>query len=127
MNQSAPSAHPGNSAQANPRMTPVRGLLVLVAVLVFVTTYLILSHAMGLTESWSGFLFLVCWAVSHMVPFKLTGCALGAFVGVLTAYALQRLPPVVGVAAGGSRSTRPSRAPHQALTPTTLIRPEAET
>ena len=67
MNQSAPSAHPGNSAQANPRMTPVRGLLVLVAVLVFVTTYLILSHAMGLTESWSGFLFLVCWAVSHMV------------------------------------------------------------
>ena len=50
MNQSAPSAQPGNSAQANRRMSPVRALLVLAAVLV-----------------WSGFLFLVCWAVSHMV------------------------------------------------------------
>jgi hypothetical protein len=91
-------------------MSPVRALLVLAAVLV-----------------WSGFLFLVCWAASHMVPSKLTGCAVGAFVGVLTAYPPQRLLPVVRVAAGGSRSTRPSRAPHQALTPTTLIRPEAET
>jgi hypothetical protein len=86
-----------------------------------------LSHAMGLTESWSGFLFLVCWAVSHLVPSNLTGCAVGAFVGMPTAHALQRLPPVAGVAAGGSRSTRRSRARHQALTPTTLIRPEAET
>jgi hypothetical protein len=30
-------------------MTPVRGLLVLAAVVVFVTTYLVLSHALGLT------------------------------------------------------------------------------
>jgi hypothetical protein len=99
MNQSAPTAGQGNSAQANAQMSPVKGLLVLAAVAVFVATYLMLNHAMGLTESWSGFLFLVCWAVSHMDLSKLTDCAVGAFVGVLTAYALQRLPPLLGVVA----------------------------
>jgi hypothetical protein len=83
MNQSAPSAQPGNSAQANRRMSPVRALLVLAAVLV-----------------WSGFLFLVCWAASHMVPSKLTGCAVGAFVGVLTAY------PSAEAAASGQSGSR---------------------
>jgi hypothetical protein len=95
MNQSAPSAVQGNSAQAV-RMTPVTGLLVLAAVVVFVATYLLLNHAMGLTESWAGFLFLVCWAVSQLDLSKLAECAIGAFVGVLVAYAMQRLPPVLG-------------------------------
>jgi hypothetical protein len=99
MNQSASSAGQGNSAQATSRMSPVKGLLLLAAVVVFVAIYLTLNHAMGLTESWAGFLFLVCWAVSHMALSKLTECAVGAFVGVLAAYALQRLPPVLGVVA----------------------------
>jgi hypothetical protein len=60
---------------------------------------LLLDRAMGLTEAWAGFLFLVCWAVSQLDPAKLAECAIGAFVGVLVAYALQRLPPVLGVVA----------------------------
>jgi hypothetical protein len=99
MNQSTPSAEQGNSAEATARMSPVKGLLVLAAVIVFVAIYLTLNHAMGLTESWAGFLFLVCWAVSHMDLSKLIDCAVGAFVGVLVAYALQRLPSVLGVVA----------------------------
>lgn len=96
MNQSAPSAGHANSAQATARMSRVQGLLLLAAVVVCVAIYLTLNHAMGLTESWCGFLFLVCWAVSHMDLSKLAACAVGAFVGVLVAYALQRLPPVLG-------------------------------
>jgi hypothetical protein len=99
MNQTAPSAVQENSAQSAVQMTPVTGLLVLAAVVVFVATYLLLNHAMGLTESWAGFLFLVCWAVSQLDLSKLAECAIGAFVGVLVAYAMQRLPPVLGLVA----------------------------
>ncbi len=99
MNQPAPSAGPGNSAQATAPISPVNGLLILAAVVVFVAIFLALNHAMGLTESWSGFLFLVCWAVSHMDFSRLADCAVGALVGVLVAYALQQLPPLLGVAA----------------------------
>jgi hypothetical protein len=94
-----PAAGHGISTQATARMSPVQGLMVLAAVVIFVAIYLTLNHAMGLTESWSGFLFLVCWAVSHMDLSKLADCAVGAFVGVLVAYALQRLPPVLGAVA----------------------------
>lgn len=99
MNQSSPSAEQGNSAPADARMTPVQGLLVLAAVVVVVATYLAVNHVMGLTESWAGFLFLVCWAISHMDLSKFADCAVGAFVGLLVAYAMQRLPSVLGVVA----------------------------
>jgi hypothetical protein len=99
MNQPSPSDVQGSSTQPDARITPVQGLLVLAAVVVFVAVYLILNHALGLTESWAGFLFLVCWAVSHLDVSKLAECAVGAFVGVLVAYAMQRLPPVLGVIA----------------------------
>jgi hypothetical protein len=95
MNEPAADSH----AQSAPRVTPVQGLLLLAAVIVFVAAYLLLDRAMGLTEAWAGFLFLVCWAVSQLDPAKLAECAIGAFVGVLVAYALQRLPPVLGVVA----------------------------
>lgn len=99
MNQSAPSAVQGSSVQSDVRLTPVKGLLVLAGVVVFVAAYLMLNRAVGLTESWAGFLFLVCWAVSQLDVSKLTECAVGAFVGILVAYAMQRLPPVLGVVA----------------------------
>ena len=62
-----------------------QGLLVLAAIVVVVAMYLTLNYAMGLTESWAGFMFLVCWAVSHMDLSELAGCAVGAFAGVLVA------------------------------------------
>src|ERR1700722_2825854 len=99
MNQPAPPALSANSPSAATRITPVKGLLVLAAVVVFVATHLLLNHALGLTESWAGFLFLVCWAVSVLNPAKLAECAVGAFVGVLVAYAMQTLPPVLGMGA----------------------------
>jgi hypothetical protein len=99
MNQSVPSAVGGNSAQSNVRVTPVQGLLVLAGVVVFVAAYLMLNHAIGLTESWAGFLFLVCWAASQLDLSKLPECAVGAFVGLLVAYAMQRLPPLLGMVA----------------------------
>jgi hypothetical protein len=99
MNQSGPSAQAVDSAQAGAGITPLKGLLVLAAVVVVVAAYLTLNYEMGLTESWAGFLFLVCWAVSHMDLSRLGECAVGAFVGVLTAYAMQRLPPVLGMVA----------------------------
>jgi hypothetical protein len=99
MNQPAPVAGQGGHAPGAPRVTPVQGLLLLAAVVVFVAVYLWANHAMGLTEGWAGFLFLVCWAVSHLDLSKLVECAVGAFVGVLVAYAMQRLLPAMGTAA----------------------------
>jgi hypothetical protein len=99
MKQTSPSAVPDQVTQAAARVTPVQGLLVLVAVVILVAGYLLLNQAMGLTEAWAGFLFLVCWAVSQLDRSKLAECAVGAFVGVLVAYALQKLPPVLGVGA----------------------------
>jgi hypothetical protein len=99
MNYSLPSAEHGSSAPSHAGITPVKGLLVLSAIVVLVAMYLILNYAMGLTESWAGFLFLVCWAVSQMDLSKLASCAVGAFAGVLVGYAIQTLPPVLGPAA----------------------------
>lgn len=99
MNQAAPSVVDGNSAQSDIRMTPAKGLLVLAGVVVFVAAYLGVNRALGLTESWAGFLFLVCWAVSQLDLSRLAECAVGALVGVLVAYAMQRLPPVMGMVA----------------------------
>jgi hypothetical protein len=99
MNQPTPSGAPGTGTHSAPQVTKVQGLLVLAAVVVFVAGYLLLTQALGLTEPWAGFLFLVCWAVSQLNPSKLAECAVGAFVGVLVAYALQRLPPVLGTVA----------------------------
>ena len=99
MNQSVPSAVHGNSEHSAVRLTKVQGLLVLAGVVVFVAAYLMLSHVLGLVETWAGFLFLVCWAVSQLDPSKLPECAIGALVGVLVAYAMQKLPPLLGMVA----------------------------
>ncbi len=80
-------------------MTPGKGILVLLAVVVFVAAYLLLTDALRLTEGWAGFLFLVCWAYSQLNVSRLAECAVGAFIGVLVAYALQKLPPVMGTVA----------------------------
>jgi len=87
------------SAPNDAGITPVKGLLVLAAIVVPVAMYLTLNYAMGLTESWAGFIFLVCWAFSQMDLSALAGCAVGAFAGVLVGYAVQTLPPVLGPAA----------------------------
>ncbi|MGB9331461.1 MAG: hypothetical protein WCB10_11900 [Steroidobacteraceae bacterium] len=99
MNHSLPSAEHGRGAPRHAGITPVKGLLVLAAIVVVVAMYLTLNYAMGLTESWAGFIFLVCWAVSQMDLSELASCAVGAFAGVLVGYAIQTLPPVLGPAA----------------------------
>ena len=99
MNHSLPSAEHERGAPSHAGITPVKGLLVLAAVVVVVALYLILNYAMGLTESWAGFIFLVCWALSQMDVSELASCAVGAFAGVLVGYAIQTLPPVLGPAA----------------------------
>jgi hypothetical protein len=99
MNHSLPSADHERGAPSHARITPLKGLLVLAAVVVVVALYLTLNYAMGLTESWAGFIFLVCWAVSHLDHSELAGCAVGACAGVLVGYALQSLPPMLGPAA----------------------------
>ena len=99
MNQAAPSAAQVSGGQSDPAITPGKGVLVLAAVVVVVAAYLLMTNALGLTEAWAGFLFLVCWAFSQLNPSKLAECAVGAFIGVLVAYALQRLPPAMGTVA----------------------------
>jgi hypothetical protein len=96
VNQSSPSAELRNSAPADAGITPVKGMLVLAAIVALTAVYLTLNYAMGLTEAWAGFIFLLCWAFSRMDVSRLLDCAVGAFVGVLVAYAMQTLPPVLG-------------------------------
>ena len=96
MSQSSPSAELRNGAPAHAGITPIKGLLVLAAIVVLTAVYLTLNYAMGLTEAWAGFVFLLCWAFSRLDLSKLPDCAVGAFVGVLVAYAMQWLPPLLG-------------------------------
>ncbi|MBS0377426.1 MAG: hypothetical protein JSS29_02985 [Proteobacteria bacterium] len=99
MNQELPSAAQLGSRETGPAISPGKGILALLAVVVFVAAYLLLTDALRLTEAWAGFLFLVCWSFSQLNVSKLAACAVGAFIGVLVAYALQKLPPMMGTVA----------------------------
>jgi hypothetical protein len=88
-----------DGAQAAAALTPAVGLLTLAAVAAAIATFIALNYALGITDSWVGFLFLTYWgSVEQLKLGQLPKCILGALVGLLAAYGLQALPHSLGSA-----------------------------
>lgn len=95
----AAKAHSHVSAPA--AMTPVKGFLTLVAVVVVLAAFLVLSHFAGITETWAAFLFLLYWGgIQHTNMEQLPGTVLGSIIGLLLAYLFQQSPVWFGSAGG---------------------------
>tara|TARA_R110000772_G_scaffold46915_1_gene107137 strand:- start:11632 stop:12165 length:534 start_codon:yes stop_codon:yes gene_type:complete len=82
-------------------MTPVKGLLVLLGIIIVVAAFIALNTALGIHEFWAGFLFLLYWAgIEHFAWDKLAACVAGAIVGLLMACLVFALPRWLGDAGG---------------------------
>ena len=80
-----------------PALSPAKGLLVLLAIIVLVVAFLALSHAAGVTEVWAGFLFVLYWAaIEHVQMEKLVPSIVGSVAGLGIAYAMHAVPPLMG-------------------------------
>lgn len=96
----APATQP-TDAQPELPMTPLKGLLVLLGIIVVVAGFIGLNMALGVHEFWTGFLFLLYWAgIEHVAWDKLAACVVGAVVGLLMAWLLFALPGWFGEAGG---------------------------
>jgi hypothetical protein len=85
------------TALATVKMTPIRGLLILVAVLFVLTAYLVIDSALGVTNGWVGYLFLLYWSiVEQMKLTRVPQSVVGALVGLAISYGLQTLPFLMG-------------------------------
>lgn len=82
-------------------VSPVKGLVILLAVVVVIAGYVAAAVALHLTEMWAGFLFLLYWSmVEEAKPERLPKAVVGAFVGTAAAAALVLLPPAIGMGPG---------------------------
>ncbi|MFO1466079.1 MAG: hypothetical protein U1F35_06520 [Steroidobacteraceae bacterium] len=80
-----------------PKVTPAKGLLHLLAVIVVIGIFVALAMAVRLSEMWAGFLFLLYWSMAEGAkPQRILPSAIGAFVGMGTASMMVLLPPLVG-------------------------------
>lgn len=85
----------------NAKMSPGKGLLILLAVIVVIGIYIAITAALGLTDFWAGFLFLLYWSmVEGAKPERLVPSIVGAFVGMGTAAMMVLLPPLLGEGTG---------------------------
>lgn len=83
-------------------MTPLKGLLVLLGVMVVVAGFIVLNTVLGIHEYWAGFLSLMYWTgIEHMQFEKLPACIVGALLGLLMGWLLLMLPTWFGEQTGG--------------------------
>lgn len=84
------------STAAEP-MTPGKGLLVLLAIVVVIGAFLALNHAIGIHNVWAAFLFLLYWAgIEHASLEKMPSCVVGAALGLFMGFLLKMLPGWLG-------------------------------
>lgn len=82
-------------------MSPVKGLLILLAVIVVIAGYIAAAIALHLSEPWAGFLFLLYWSMAEQAKLdRIAPSAIGAFVGMGTAAMMALLPPAIGMGPG---------------------------
>lgn len=78
-------------------MTPAKGLLSLINIIVLVAVFVGLNSWIGIADFWAGFLFVLYWSgVEHLKMEKLAQCIVGAALGLLVSYGLQTLPHMLG-------------------------------
>src|ERR1022692_1984131 len=89
------------AASVDPVRTPGKTLLMLAAMSVVISVFLGLCHALGTTDYWAAFLFILYWGMFEHTDFrKLPDCIVGALVGVLASYLMQALPQLMGPSGG---------------------------
>lgn len=99
MSQSGPPPTSG-TPEAAP-MTPLKGLLVLLAIIVVIGAFVALCLALDIHQMWAAFLFLLYWAgIEHVAFDKLLPCLMGAVGGLLLAWSEQLLPGLLGEMGG---------------------------
>lgn len=95
-------AVPAAENQSSSAMTPAKGLLMLLGVIIVVAGFIGLNAVLGIHEFWGGFLFLLYWAgLEHTSFNKLPACIVGALVGLGMGYLLSALPVWLGQTEGG--------------------------
>jgi len=83
------------------KMSPLKGLGVLIAVIVAIAGYIAAAAALHLSEAWAGFLFLLYWSmVEQAKPDRIPRSAIGAFVGAGTAALMTLAPLAMGMGPG---------------------------
>ena len=86
-----------SGTQAAAPMTPTKGLLVLLGVIVVIGAFVWLCLAVGTRQFWTAFVFLLCWAsVEHMAFDKLAHCVVGGLAGLMLAWSEHLLPGWLG-------------------------------
>lgn len=87
-----------NKAVATPApITPAKGLLSLVNIIVLVAAFVALNTWIGIADFWAGFLFVLYWSgVEHLKIEKLPACIIGGAIGLLVSYAMQTMPHALG-------------------------------
>ena len=97
MNHTPPGTHTGADARAS--LTPGKGLLVLLAIVILVAAFIWMTHALGISQAWPGFLFILYWAgLEHVQMERLAPSVVGALAGFGIGWAMHVLPPLLGVA-----------------------------
>lgn len=82
-------------------MSPLKGLLILLAVIVVIAGYIAATIALHLSEPWAGFLFLLYWSMVEQAKLdRIAPSVIGAFVGMGTAAMMALLPPAIGMGPG---------------------------
>ena len=89
-----------HAVDASPKPTPVKGLLILGAVVVVMGLFFALGQALGIVQLWAAFMFLMFWGNEKLKFEKLSACVLGALSGLVVAYIAHELPAALGTAAG---------------------------
>jgi hypothetical protein len=80
------------AASTVPRPSPLKALGLLLGAVLLVAGYLVLCSAIGNSDFYAGFLFLLCWAALEQGKLaKLPHAALGAAFGLALGYALHVL------------------------------------
>jgi hypothetical protein len=83
------------------RLSPGKGLLVLVVVMTMVAIFIQLMHVAGVTDIWVPFLFLLYWGMFEKTDVKaIPRCIVGALTGLLMGYLLKTLPLLMGATGG---------------------------
>jgi hypothetical protein len=73
----------------------------LVAVMGVIGIFIGLCYLVGITDYWPAFIFVLYWGMIDSTDLKkLPRCIVGAFVGLLAVYLMQKLPHLMGSSGG---------------------------
>lgn len=96
---STPMNDTTSSGQTAAAMTPLKGLLMLGNIILFVAAFVALNYWIGIADFWAGFLFVLYWSsVEHLQEERLPHSIVGAVTGLLVSFAMQTLPHTLGTA-----------------------------